>query len=48
MDKFESAGSALADFAMRRPVTIMMLFFIYVGIWHYIQSAIATRKIPQH
>jgi HAE1 family hydrophobic/amphiphilic exporter-1 len=26
MDKFESAGSALADFAIRRPVTIMMLF----------------------
>ncbi|MFT2090916.1 efflux RND transporter permease subunit [Paraglaciecola sp. 2405UD69-4] len=27
MDKFESAGASLADFAIRRPVTIGMLFF---------------------
>jgi multidrug efflux pump subunit AcrB len=27
MDKFEHAGAALASFAMRRPVTITMLFF---------------------
>ncbi|WP_100641145.1 efflux RND transporter permease subunit [Alteromonas facilis] len=41
MDKFESAGAALARFAMRRPVTVCMTFFTLL-----VFGIIAGRLLP--
>ena len=46
MDKFESAGSALADFAMRRPVTIMMLFLSMLVFGIISSQLLPLEKFP--
>ena len=46
MDKFESAGSALADFAIRRPVTIMMLFLSMLVFGILSSQLLPLEKFP--
>jgi HAE1 family hydrophobic/amphiphilic exporter-1 len=46
MDKFESAGSALADFAIRRPVTIMMLFLSMLVFGIISSQLLSLEKFP--
>lgn len=46
MDKFETAGSALADFAIRRPVTIMMLFFSMLVFGILSSQLLPLEKFP--
>ncbi len=46
MDKFESAGSALADFAIRRPVTIMMLFLSMLVFGIISSQLLPLEKFP--
>ncbi|WP_299071609.1 efflux RND transporter permease subunit [uncultured Paraglaciecola sp.] len=46
MDKFETAGSALADFAMRRPVTIMMLFISMLVFGILSSQLLPLEKFP--
>lgn len=46
MDKFESAGTALADFALRRPVTIMMLFLSMLVFGILSSQLLPLEKFP--
>jgi HAE1 family hydrophobic/amphiphilic exporter-1 len=46
MDKFESAGSALADFAIRRPVTIGMLFLSMLVFGIISSQLLPLEKFP--
>lgn len=46
MDKFESAGSALADFAIRRPVTISMLFLSMLVFGLLSSQLLPLEKFP--
>ena len=46
MDKFETAGAALADFAIRRPVTIFMLFFSMLVFGILSSQLLPLEKFP--
>jgi HAE1 family hydrophobic/amphiphilic exporter-1 len=46
MDKFESAGSALADFAIRRPVTILMVFLSMLVFGILSSQLLPLEKFP--
>jgi HAE1 family hydrophobic/amphiphilic exporter-1 len=46
MDKFESAGAALADFAIRRPVTILMGFFSMLVFGILSSQLLPLEKFP--
>ena len=46
MDKFETAGSGLAAFAMRRPVTIMMLFLSMLVFGIFSSQLLPLEKFP--
>lgn len=46
MDKFETAGSALADFAIRRPVTIMMVFLSMLVFGIISSQLLPLEKFP--
>ncbi|WP_131811753.1 efflux RND transporter permease subunit, partial [Paraglaciecola hydrolytica] len=46
MDKFESAGSALADFAIRRPVTVCMFFFSMLAFGLLSSQLLPLEKFP--
>lgn len=46
MDKFESAGAALADFAIRRPVTVCMFFFSMLAFGLLASQLLPLEKFP--
>lgn len=46
MDKFESAGAALAAFAIRRPVTVCMLFFSMLVFGIMSSQLLPLEKFP--
>jgi hydrophobic/amphiphilic exporter-1 (mainly G- bacteria), HAE1 family len=46
MDKFESAGAALADFAIRRPVTVCMFFFSMLAFGLLSSQLLPLEKFP--
>jgi HAE1 family hydrophobic/amphiphilic exporter-1 len=46
MDKFESAGASLASFALRRPVTICMLFFSLLLLGLLSSRLLPLEKFP--
>ena len=46
MDKFASAGSALADFAIRRPVTVCMFFFSMLAFGLLSSQLLPLEKFP--